>query len=475
MNMDAPSKIYGYRNHYYSARLNGDERMYRREHSPLGCDAVRSFWKPREGVSKHCNRQRTLPEKYDRKFPCYWKNQPVDSQKPQRSFQRENPWVQPTTAEMEKAEEHRKCVTTSTSSDKQKQRNLLSTTFKNNMLTRFRPETAASYSYKSDPVKPEPSTAVAFGFNRGAANDLRELILPKRAYRNYKADGAVSAKGFKNEYAEQHNGITSEAVFQTRQTTLKSDYSFQEHRIVSGNKVTLILNRKVDLNNNCGTLTGPVRVGHIKTSAEIRAENNSPVNTTSSCSVLKKTSKVSVCLSQKLDRKNTEAKVNFGSASDGNKFRMPASNPDGKYCLQKTKETTPYSKFTARKSQSKRNNTDAAGGPTPKRRRPTEITFNSLQESKVIVQAPGSNTDNARSDLSKKKDTSCLSTKSANYVLNKTGDNNALNPLSVSQTGKSDIDIYEEELFTGDGEDNDILFLDTDDNILEETDDVLKD
>jgi hypothetical protein len=50
--------------------------------------------------------------------------------------------------------------------------------------------------------------------------------------------------------------------------------SFEVHRIVSGDKVTVILNGKLDSNNNVDTLTASVRVGHpkIKTFAEIQAK-----------------------------------------------------------------------------------------------------------------------------------------------------------------------------------------------------------
>jgi hypothetical protein len=162
----------------------------------------------------------------------------------------------------------------------------------------------------------------------------------------------------------------------------------------------------VESSNNVDTLTRPVRVGHtqIKISAEIRAENNSPVDSTSSQSGLKKTSRVSDCFPLKLSCENTEAKDNFRSASNGNKLRVSASNPDEEDRLQKIRKTTPDSKFIPRKMQLKRKNTEAAGGPTPKRRRSIEFTFNSLEDSDVIVQAPGSNTNNARSDLWKTKE-----------------------------------------------------------------------
>jgi hypothetical protein len=48
-----------------------------------------------------------------------------------------------------------------------------------------------------------------------------------------------------------------------------------------------------------------------------------------------------------------------------------------------------------------------------------EFTFNSVEDYEVTVKAPGRNTNITRSGLSKTKGTSCLSTKSAKYMLNK--------------------------------------------------------
>jgi hypothetical protein len=53
-------------------------------------------------------------------------------------------------------------------------------------------------------------------------------------------------KEFKNGYDAEHNSITSEVMFETRQRRLKSDYSSNGHRAVSGDKVTLILYGRVD-------------------------------------------------------------------------------------------------------------------------------------------------------------------------------------------------------------------------------------
>jgi hypothetical protein len=339
--------------------------------------------------------------------------------------------------------------------------------------------------------------------------------------RRYISDGAVSAKEFKNGYKIAHDSTTSEAVFQIRQTklesyysfkehrdtseavfqprqkrlesdysfkehratseavfqprrkSLESDYSFKEHRVVSSSEVTLMLNGKSDSKNNNDTSTEPVRVGHtqIKTSAEIRAGNNSPVDSISRCSIPKKTPRVPDCLPQKLACKIIETQDNFRNSSDSNNFWVPASNLDEKDCLQKTKETMPDSKFTPRRRQLKRENKGPAGGPAPKGHRLIQITFNSLEKSEVIVQTHGNNTNKACSDLSQTKGTSCLSTKSANCVLNEKGDNNSLNPLSVSQNGKDGIDIFE-EILKWDDEDNDILTLCTDEDILGDIDDI---
>jgi hypothetical protein len=170
---------------------------------------------------------------------------------------------------------------------------------------------------------------------------------------------------------------------------------------------------------------------------------------------------VSDCLPQKLAGKD-----NFRSASDGNKFWVPESNPDEKDHLQKTKETTPDSKLTRRKRQLKTKNTDTAGGAAPKRRRLIPISFNSLEDSENAVQPPGSTTNNALSDLSKTKGAYCLATKSANYVLNDKGEDSdsTLNRFPESQSEQGGMDIYG-EVFPGDDEDNDVLVLDTDEDI----------
>jgi hypothetical protein len=244
-------------------------------------------------------------------------------------------------------------------------------------------------------------------------------------------------------YDGEDSTVTSEDVYQTGQKRLKSDFSFKEHRIVCGTEVTLILK------NNGDILTEPVRVGHtqIKTSADIRAGNNSSLAMTSRCSVLKERPRVSDCLPQKFACKITETEDNFRWASDGNNDCVPASNPDEINHLQNTIESTPDSKYTPRKEGVKRKNIGVAGGPPPKRSLLDRITSKSLENSKMIVQAPGSDTNEACSDLSKTKGTSCLSSESANYVLNNKGDDNdsALNSLSEEDEDKEILELITEE------------------------------
>jgi hypothetical protein len=225
-----------------------------------------------------------------------------------------------------------------------------------------------AYDYKNKHEEPEPTT-----WATGGANDLRSLIEYKRAHRDSMAGGALSGKQFNNRY----------------------DYCSKENRIVDGNKVTLMLKRKDDSKNNA--LTGPVRAEHteIKRGAENRAEDNSPVKKTSIYYFLKKKLRVSESLPQNFACKNTESKDNFRRAINENKFRVPASNPDEKYRLQKTEEMTPECKFAPRKRLLKRKSTDPPGGPAPRIRRGRALTFNS-EDSEVIV--PGSFTNNVNNN-----------------------------------------------------------------------------
>jgi hypothetical protein len=193
---------------------------------------------------------------------------------------------------MANAESHRNWVTTSIARGEKKRQELRIAVLKNNLMKRFKSEEAASYSNKNNCVA---GSTVAPYWVRDADKGLRALILSQSAYRNSRAGSNsrvmtpkqrphkeyhystmeetgvtvnssrdVSGRAVNTRmsgYDSEHNGITSEVMFQTRQKRFKPDYSFKE-TVFSGNKVTLIRNGRVDSNNNGGTLTGPVRVGH---------------------------------------------------------------------------------------------------------------------------------------------------------------------------------------------------------------------
>jgi hypothetical protein len=104
---------------------------------------------------------------------------------------------------------------------------------------------------------------------------------------------------------------------------------------------------------------------------------------------------------------------------------MSKEKPHKGYHYSSEKET--------RKRQLKRKNRDAAGGPALKRRKLMLLTFISLEDSEDMVQAPGNTTSSARSALPKIK----------------------------------------EEIFSGDDRDDDVLVLDTDEDLLHEMDKLL--
>jgi hypothetical protein len=236
--MDASSTNYGCQNNYYNRCYSG-----RREQSSLGCGAVRSLRQPGEALTKHCNHRRTLQGQNYKNLLRYRKNQSGGRQKPQR-FLQENSWRKRPKGDKKKSA-LRECVTTLPSRNKHKQRDLRLKILEKNLLKLSRTKKAVLHGYRSKPDKPEPSTAVASGWARRVAKDLRELILSKRTQRN---SGAISAKQLNNGHYAQHSGINPEAMFHTRQR--RSHSNFKEHRVVSGNKVTLMLHRKVDSNNN---------------------------------------------------------------------------------------------------------------------------------------------------------------------------------------------------------------------------------
>jgi hypothetical protein len=164
---------------------------------------------------------------------------------------------------MGKAQLHREWATTSNRSKKNKsQQDLRFKILKIRAQRCPQPDEAASYVHNSKPRKAELKAA-ASGWARGAITTLRAQVLSKRANRNSKPGGAVSAKKFKNGY-DAENNITSGAMFQKRKRRFQSDYSFKDHRIVSGDSVTLIHTGKCDSEND-DSLKGPVGVGHTQT------------------------------------------------------------------------------------------------------------------------------------------------------------------------------------------------------------------
>jgi hypothetical protein len=100
------------------------------------------------------------------------------------------------------------------------------------------------------------------------------------------------------------------------------------------------------------------------------------------------------------------------------------------------------------------------------------LTFISLEDSQDIVRVLGNTTNSAYSDFLKMNDAYCVSTESANYLLNDKGHNSALNLLSVSRSEQVGINIHE-EIFSGDDDDDDVLVLDTDEDLLHEMDEIL--
>lgn len=248
-----------YRRYNYPARC-----MYSDMPSPLSFHAVRSFGKT-GGVNQLCDLRLKLLGKFHKKIPPYCKNQSAGGQTQRQSSQRANPWVQPTKAHTERAQPYRERVTISTPpKEKKEMQDLRIQILKNNILKRIQSEKAASCGYKNKRVEPDPNTTAASTVASGAisiaVNDLRLQILSKRDCRKSKADDESRvmtlkqrphrkydystkeetgvtvnsnrdiigcAKQFKNRYNGKHNSITSGAIFQRGNGTLKSDYSFK--------------------------------------------------------------------------------------------------------------------------------------------------------------------------------------------------------------------------------------------------------
>ncbi|PNF14041.1 hypothetical protein B7P43_G03557 [Cryptotermes secundus] len=354
-------------------------------------------------------------------------------------------------------------IPTSTPIKKRQQKNLRVKTLEEIKLERVQAESAAFYAYNSTPVKPESDTTVAStptsSWDSEGDSDLRAKILSRKSHRNSKADvdfrvmtldeirkrrpheeghysameekmsvamnssidipgGAVSVKQFKNGFKVENNSATSEDRFQTRQKRFKSDHNFEEDRVVCHDKGTVLFNKKVDAKNNGDTLTEPVTGGHfvIKTLAQIRAEKNSLVENTSSCSVPER-SVGSDCLPQELSQKNSETEDGLRSVGDSKDFLVSGSNPDENACFQQTNETKSDGKGTPRRRQLqlKRNNIDTAVH-APKRSKVIRLTSDLLKDSEVTVQVPGSVTSNVCSDPLKTNGTLCLETGGSSCV-----------------------------------------------------------
>jgi hypothetical protein len=224
--------------------------------------------------------------------------------------------------------------------------------------------------------------------------------------------GGISVKEIKNGFRVENNSATSEARFQTRQKRFKSDYNFEEDKVVCRDKGTSLFSKKMDSKNNANTLAEPVGVGHfvIKTLAQIRAEKHSLVENASGCNDPER-SVGSDCLLQEPSCKNTETEDGLRSIGDGMDFVISRTNPDEKACFQQTNETKSDGKGTPRRRQLqlKRKNTDAAVRAC-KRSRVIRLPSDSLKDSEVTVQVPESITDSVCPDPLKMNGTFCLET-----------------------------------------------------------------
>jgi hypothetical protein len=151
-------------------------------------------------------------------------------------------------------------------------------------------------------------------------------------------DGALSAEQFKN------NSVTSGTTFQARQKTLKSDYNFKKHRVVSGNKVTVLFNEKAYSTNN-----GDISAKHVQ---------------------------VGLFVIETL-AKNRSTEDGLRKVGDGKNFQQSVSNRNEKDCFQQTYEMKSEIMGTPSIRQLKRKDTDGAR-PAPRRPIPTQLTSDSL-------------------------------------------------------------------------------------------------
>jgi hypothetical protein len=344
------------------------------------------------------------------------------------------------------------------------------------------------------------STTVASGWDSSADNDLRAKILSRKSYRNLKSnldfrvmtldeirknrqqkgnysdmdektsaavsssrdipDSTLSAKQFSNQFENE----SLETVFQLREKRSVSDHSFEENGVVCGDDNTVTFKRRMGSENNGDTLADPVtqiqvsvRVGRdgtgtgehllqnyesnivIKTLAQIRAEKNSVVENTSSCSNPKKRSHSPIvfdCLLQKLSCRNMENENDDSprSVGEGKKkkpmiirkhFLESGSNPDEKDSScppkklrkfarrtlhQQPLETKTDSEDTPKRRQLQLRRSIKTAVPASERSRVIRLTSDSLKNSEVIVEVAGNVTSNVCSDLLETNGTVCLET-----------------------------------------------------------------
>jgi hypothetical protein len=341
--------------------------------------------------------------------PHYRKKKPRDLRKHHYS-QNENPRLSLPESDMKKQKSGRKCITST--HNEQFKWNISDTN-----PQRFQSEVTSSYAHKNIRVQPKSNTA--------ASHDLRATILSKRANRDSRAStdfrvmtldeirrnkaprkeghysdmeetetatvNAPSEKNFKSGCIAEESGDASEAMFQAKQKSCKSNINIQEYRTVCGNKVTVIFNRKVNSEYNGKILVQPARFSHTVNRAppQIRKEDKFPGDDTSSCSMPKKMPLVSDCLRLK------QTEDGLRNVGGGKNFLVSESNRNEKDYLDQTNQMISDMKREPRISSRKRKNTDPTDGPPLKRPRLVPPTADSLQGSEVTPQVNGC------SDLSK--------------------------------------------------------------------------
>jgi hypothetical protein len=192
--------------------------------------------------------------------------------------------------------------------------------------------------------------------------------------RDIAAVAAPRVNKFKSVSAAKDSGDISESRFQRKQKICKSHYNFQVSRTPCGDKVTVMLNTKV--NSEC-------TVGHtvIESPTQIREEYISPENDTSSCSIPKS------LVSNRLALKQTGNDLR--KVGNGKEFLVSESNRNENGCFDQTNQMMSDTECKPRIRQRKRKNTDPAGGPPPKLSRFLRPTADSLKVSEVTPPVNG--------------------------------------------------------------------------------------